>query len=73
MGAGAVLKLGLIGFVFLDSAGTIIFIILCSKEACIHSGFTEIGFVLHKNCPGTPRFSPDSALTGRKIVFYTFL
>ncbi len=49
MGAGGVLKLGLIGFVFLDSGGRIIFIILCETEVWIHSGFTEIGFVLH-NC-----------------------
>ena len=32
-------------------------------------GLTEIGFVLHKNCPGAPKFSDDSALTGKKVVF----
>jgi len=61
--------LGLIGFVFLNCGGRIIFIILCETEACIHSGFTEIGFVLHKNCPGAPKFSADSGQTGQKAVF----
>jgi hypothetical protein len=60
--------LGLIGFVFLDSAGTIIFIILCSKEACIHSNFTEIGFVLHNLVSREPGFSADSGLTGQQAL-----
>jgi hypothetical protein len=43
------LKSGLIGFVFLKAEGGLVFITLCGKEDCVHSGYMEIGFVLHKN------------------------
>jgi hypothetical protein len=32
-----------------------------------------IGFVLHKKCPGAPKFSADSTLMGKKGVFDGFL
>jgi len=38
----------LIGFVFWGLRVVFIFIILCDKDVCVHLGFTEIGFVLHK-------------------------
>ena len=45
-------KLGLfwvrIGFVFRESEGVIIFIILCYKRTYVHLSVRQIGFVLHK-------------------------
>jgi len=38
------LKLGLIGFVFLEPEGGFIFIIPCRIEVYFHFGFSEIGF-----------------------------
>jgi len=42
------LKLGLIGFVFLEAEGDLVFISLCGKQAWVDCGYMEIGFVLHK-------------------------
>ena len=40
--------LGLFGFVFPGTERTHIRVILCETDGCIHLGFSEIGFVLHK-------------------------
>jgi len=69
LGVRETLKLALIGFVFLDSEGGFIFIILCNIGAYTHFGFLEIGFVLHKKSPGAPGFSSDCALKDKKAVF----
>ena len=37
------------GFVFAASEEMNIFVILCYKDICVHTGFTEIGFVLHNS------------------------
>ncbi len=42
------LKLGSIGFVFLEAGGDFICITLCLKGSCVRSWPRKIGFVLHK-------------------------
>jgi hypothetical protein len=47
LGAGKILKLALIGFVFPESPNGPIFVILSDKDAYVHLAFSKIGFVLH--------------------------
>jgi hypothetical protein len=50
--------LALIGFVLLDSQSPSFLIILCLYWSCVHFGFTEIGFVLHKTLKMVAAFLP---------------